>query len=245
MTKQDPYYIKKGRVDDDGHIRVVQSSLKIMHNPVDVLGNEACDHDAVAGGYTYPPPSQDANDDSHTSGYYHTGGMLDLVDSMPPSPVSDTTISRLTPEEDGMSSLVTEPTIKPHVYLQLPSPPEEVTGPLEQAADIYSRTLPYASPHIEEQNRYLPHSRSIAPRPGIPTMHKPASTYGSYTTGSLLASLPTATPHVAAPPVIPLTSFAAPAANMTYPYRPISWSGQPILSLPNGSHVGQPIPSSL
>jgi hypothetical protein len=39
MTARDPYFVKRGRVDGDRHIRVVDSSLRMMHNTADVYGN--------------------------------------------------------------------------------------------------------------------------------------------------------------------------------------------------------------
>jgi hypothetical protein len=245
MTKRSPYYVRKGRVDGDGHIRVVESSLIIMHNPLDVYGNKTSDRDAVTGGYTYPAPNENTIDDVDSSGYYYAGRMVDLIDSTPPSLISMMAASRLTPEEDDLSSLTTGPTLKPTTYSQLPSPLEETTCQLKQAANTYSQSLPYASPNTNEQNRHLAPARSIAPRPKVATVHKLAPTYDTYTTGSLMASLPTATSLSAAPPVLPHTGFTPPAPNMTYPYRPVTWSGQPILSLPNGSCVGQSIPSML
>jgi hypothetical protein len=39
MTARDPYFVKRGRVDEDRHIRAVHSSLRFMHNHIDVYGN--------------------------------------------------------------------------------------------------------------------------------------------------------------------------------------------------------------
>jgi hypothetical protein len=39
MTARDPYFVKRGRVDEDRHIRAVDSSLRFMHNHIDVYGN--------------------------------------------------------------------------------------------------------------------------------------------------------------------------------------------------------------
>jgi hypothetical protein len=39
MTARDPYFVKRGRVDEDRHIRAVDSSLRFMHNRLDVYGN--------------------------------------------------------------------------------------------------------------------------------------------------------------------------------------------------------------
>jgi hypothetical protein len=39
MTSRNPYFVMRGRVDEDGHIRVVDSSLRLMHNRVDVYGD--------------------------------------------------------------------------------------------------------------------------------------------------------------------------------------------------------------
>jgi hypothetical protein len=112
MTKRSPYYVRKGRVDEDGHIRVVESSLIIMHNPLGVYGNKTSDRDAVTGGYTYPAPNENTIDDVDSSGYYYAGRMVDLIDSTPLSLVSMMAASRLTPEEDDLSSLTTGPTLK-------------------------------------------------------------------------------------------------------------------------------------
>lgn len=63
MTRRDPYYVRKGWVDDDRHVRVVQSSLKIMQSMDDVYDSDTTTaDDVVTEMYTYPAPSEDASD---------------------------------------------------------------------------------------------------------------------------------------------------------------------------------------
>ena len=97
MTGHDPYYVRRGWVDEEGHVRVIQSSLKIMNNTVDdVYDEEAIEDDSATGTYTYPAPHDDANNDVYATGYYYSGEMIELIDSMPSSPVEETTTPPLT-----------------------------------------------------------------------------------------------------------------------------------------------------
>jgi hypothetical protein len=301
MAKHDPYYVRRGWVDEDGHIRCIESSLKIMNNVDDVYGEEAIDeNDSVAGVNPYPAPRDDAGDNPYTAGYYYLGEMIELIDSMPSSPVEEATPSPLTSDDDVESNpLATVTSIEPNPRFQLASLPTANAYSSGQINNIYSQTLPYANAH----DRLAPQSRSIAPRHGVSARDDLTSTYANFATGPLMASLSTATSHVtaspvmpptsyvppipimtslpatgfhnaaphitphtgfapptanmtslpgfhsAAPPVMPHTNFAPIAPNLTYPYRPItaptSSSGSAILTLPNGSRVGQPVPPEL
>jgi len=340
MAGRDPYYVRRGWVDEEGHVRVIESSLKIMNSTADdVYDEEAIDDDSATGIYTYPAPRDDSNDNVYTTGYYYLGGMIELIDSMPSSPIEEATPSPLTAdggvEDAELDKLATVTNSRSNLHFHLPSLPAPNTYSLgHHTSSIYNQSLPYAKPHPNEQNRLLPQSRSIAPHPNITIRHDLASTYAaSFTTGHLRASLPTAPPHVMAPPVLPYTGYAPPASNMpslptatshnatphvvphtgfappvanmtpiptagshnagppclpqtgfaplapnmaslstanphntappalpqtgyahlapntTYPYRsnatPTQWPGAPILSLPLGSRVGQPVPPEL
>ena len=247
MTERDPYYVKKGRVDDDGHIRAVESSLVIMHNPIDVFGEKATHNQTVTGEYTYPPPGEDTHDRAQTSGYFHVGEMMELIDSTPPSPADNAILPLLTTGDANIDSRPTGLNLKSNPYLHLPSPLEESPHPLEQHGNIYeldSRT--YTHEHDKQPHQL----RSLAPRIDMSTIPGSRSVYNTYRTTHLLATLTAASGHVAAPPlVMPPTAFVPPAPNMNYPYRttdaPISSSGQSLLSLPYGSRVGEPIPFDL
>jgi hypothetical protein len=59
-----------------------------------------------------------------------------------------------------------------------------------------------------------------------------------------MVSLPMASLHNAAPPVPQHATDYTPLLPSTI-HPTVSWSGYPILSLPNGSRVGQPIPPDL
>lgn len=246
MTELDPYYVKKGRVDDDGHIRAVESSLMIMHNPVDVFGEKATDNQTVTGGaYTYPPPSEGTHDRARMSGYFHVGEMVDLIDSTP-SPADNAVLPVLTTEDADLDSRPTGLNLRTVPYLQLPSPPEENTHPLEQNGNICG--LDFRT-HAQDHDKHPYPLRSLAPRVDMSNIPGSTSVYNTYSTNHLLISLTAASGHVAAPPVMPPTGFVPPAPNMTYPYRttdnPISSSGHSLLSLPYGPRVGEPIPFDL
>ncbi|GAB7333269.1 hypothetical protein MBLNU13_g04912t1 [Cladosporium sp. NU13] len=194
MPRLYPYYVRRGWVDEDGHIRVIQSSLRIMQSIDDVYGDETSDDDAMTDVYTYPGPSEDASDNPYTAGYFYLGEMVDLVDSMPPSPLEEMDFPPPTmgeSAEDGeLGSLATVTASKSKLYLQPLLLAAQSTYPVNQVSNIYTQTLP------------------------------------QHTTG-----------------------YAPLLTNTTYPHRPINgpttWSGLPILSLPNGSRVGQPIPLDL
>ena len=47
MARHDPYYVRRGWVDEDGHVRVIESSLKIMHSADDVYGNVTATDDTA------------------------------------------------------------------------------------------------------------------------------------------------------------------------------------------------------
>ena len=275
MTGRDPYYVRKGWVDEDRHIRVVQSSLKIMMT--DIHDNDTnTDGNAMTDVYTYPAPSEDANDNPYTEGYFYLGGLVDLVDSMPPSPVQRTNSSPLTggesPGEEELGSLATITASKLNIHFQPPSVSAQSTHPVDQVSNIFTQDLPHVSPQPIWQDSYALPPSSAAPRPDLPVRHESASTYGSFVTGNPTASLPIKTPNSLAPPVLTHIDFVPPAPNMvslpmaglqnaaspvpqhTAGYAPllpntihptVSWSGYPILSLPNGTRVGQPIPHDL
>ena len=277
MTGRDPYYVRKGWVDDDRHVRVVQSSLKIMQSMDDVYDSDTTTaDDVVTDMYTYPAPSEDASDNPYTEGYFYLGGLVDLVDSMPPSPVQGTRSSPLTagdsPDEGDLGSLATVTASKLNIHFQPPSLSAQSTQPVDQVSKMYTQDLPYGGPQTIWQDSDAPPPSSVAPRPGMPMRPDFASTYGSFATGQPVASLPIETSHSLAPPVLLHSDFVPPAANMvslpitglhnasppvpqyTTDYTPllpstihptVSWSGYPILSLPNGSRVGQPIPPDL
>ena len=270
-------------MDGDRHVRVVQSSLKIMQSMDDVYDSDTTTaDDVVTDMYTYPAPSEDASDNPYTEGYFYLGGLVDLVDSMPPSPVQGTRSSPLTagesPDEGELGSLATVTASKLNLHFQPPSLSAQSTHPVDQVSNIFTQDLPYGSPQTIWRDSYAPPPSSVAPRPDMPTRHDLASTYGSFATGHPTASFPIETSHSLAPPVPPHSDFAPPAPHMvslpmtsphnaappvpqhatgytpllqnaTRPNQPgnvtVSWSGYPILSLPNGSRVGQPIPHDL
>lgn len=218
MARHDPYYVRRGWVDEDGHIRVTESSLKIMHNMNDVHSEEATDDDIITGVYTYPAPSENAYGGVYNTGYFYLGEMVDLVYSTPPSsPVEETDPSPLSTSEsaeDGESAtLATVAASNPNLHFQPPLPSTQSTHPVNQVSNIYNHSLPYATPHNHEQHRYAPPVRPIAPRSDVLVRHDLASTYGGFSTGHLLASLPTAT-YNAAPLAMPFSSFAPPALTM-------------------------------
>lgn len=220
MTRHDPYFVRRGWVDEDGHIRVVESSLKIMHNMHDVHGEEATDDDALTGLHTYPAPSDHANDNVYTTGYFYLGEMVDLAYSTPPpSPLEETEPSPFTTSEsaeDGESAtLATVTASKLNLHFPPPLPPAQNTHPVNQISKIYNHSLPYATLQNSDQARYAPPVRPIAPRLDVLMRHDLASTYGGFSTGHPLASLPTAT-HNAAPPAMSFAGSALPAPHMAF-----------------------------
>jgi hypothetical protein len=225
MTGHHPYYVRRGWVDKDGHIRCNESSLKIMNNTDDVYGEQATDDDneddddSMADAYTYPAPSEDADDNPYTAGYFYLGEMIELVDSMPPSPTEETSTSPLAAGEsadDGalgpLAALTTSNTV-PHFHM--PSFSADDTYSLGQISDVYDQSLPYSNLQTNGQSRSSPQSRSITARHGLSTRHNLTSMNGSFATGHLSVSLSTATSHVTAPPVMPPTGYAPPVAIMT------------------------------
>lgn len=283
MIGRDPYYVRKGWVDDDRHVRVVQSSLRIMQSIDDNYGDETTTaDDAVTDVYTHPAPSEDANDNPYTEGYFYLGGLVDLVDSMPPSPVQETKSSSLTvgesSDEGDSGSLATVTASKLKLHFQPPSLSAQSTYPVNQVSNMYTQNLPYGSPQPIRKDSYALPPSSAAPRLELPVRHESTSTYGSLATGHPTASFPIETSHRLEPPIPTHSDFAPLAPNMvslpmtslhnaaspvpqhatgytpllqntTLPNQPgnvtVSWSGCPILSLPNGSRVGQPIPHDL
>lgn len=284
MTGHHPYYVRRGWVDEDGHIRCIESSLEVMRNTVDHDDEEAIDDDdeddddEMAGAYTYPAPSEDGSDNPYTAGYFYLGEMIELVDPMSSSPVEDAVAAGESANDGALGPLAALTTSNTIPHFRMPSFSADDTYSLGQISDIYDQSLPYPNLQTNGQSRPSPQSRSIAPRDNMSTRHNLTSTtYASFATGLLMASLSTATSHVTAPPVMPPTRYAPPVAIMTplpttglhntathitphtsyaplapntnYPYRTInastSSSGDPILSLPNGPRVGQPVPPNL
>ena len=221
MTRHQPYYVRKGWVDEEGQIRVIESSLKIMHMRPDVHGEDATDHDTANDSYTYPPPNEHTHDHDivDNSGYFYLGEMLELLDFRSPSPVEDAASSPLisseSSEEVELASLATVTASNPNIHFPLPSASTNDTYPLG-TSNIYSQSLPYTNPHAAQQNIYAPQPRPSAPRPDMSTTHNMASTCGSSAISHFLASRPTPAYHNAAPPVMSHAGFAPPAANMTF-----------------------------
>lgn len=268
MTGNDPYFVKKGRVDEDGHIRAVDSSLRIMHNPFDVYGNpvrkcniptshetsptiaKISDSDPLIGHYTYPAPSEHVDGDEIVAGYYHTEEMMDLIGLTPPSsPVDNValppTAALNVAEEAQQVMQVPVPTFTPTLHPQQRSVQTNtnITNPTPPLRSIYSQNLPYASPYTLQQDNYTPPPRSIpTTNTGTATQAPP----NSYATTRLLASLPTPSPRIATAPMYPPTTIPQ---TTTYPYRPplgpTSFAGLPILTRPLGPKVNQPIPFAL
>jgi len=218
MTEHDPYYVRRGWVDGDGRIRVIESSLKIMHSVDDVYGNHTTtdDDDAMTDVYTYPAPSEDGYDSPYTEGYFYLGGMVELVNSAPPSlaeemdylPPTTGTIA-----EDSENANVT--VHRPNLHLQSLLLAAQNTYPVNQVSNIYTQSLPYGNAQPSGQDTYAPPPRSFATRPDMPARHDLTSTHGSFATSPLVASLTNATSHNVAPPVLPHSDFAPPAPNMT------------------------------
>jgi hypothetical protein len=265
MSGHDPYFVRRGWVDEEGHVRVIESSLKIMNSMDGVHGKdfydeEAIEDDSATGIYTYPAPRDHANNSVYTSGYYYLGGMIELIDLMPSSPIEEATPSPLTadggPEDGELNPFATVTTSQPNLHFHLPAPLADNPYALGQTSNVYNKSLPYAIPHTNEQNGLQPQSRSIAPRPNITIRHDLASTYAaSYTTSYLRASLPTAPAHVMAPTVQPYTGFVPPVPNMSslptaglhnaappvMTYTSFVPPGQNMVSLPNaGFHNAAP-----
>lgn len=221
MMGHDPYYVRRGWVDEDGHIRVLESSLKIMHNAEDVYDNDTTtdDDDATIDVYTYPAPSEDAYDNPYTKGYFYLGEMIDLVDSTPPSPAEQMDYSPPTAGEiadDGEQVLLATVTAsKPNLHLQPPLLAKQNTFPANQVSNIYNQSLPYDIPQSTGQDAYAPPRHSFAPRPNMLPRHDLASTQRSFTTSHLEATLPFTTSHNVAPRVLPHAGFVPPAPNMT------------------------------
>lgn len=218
MTGHDPYYVRRGWVDEDGHIRAIESSLKIMHSVDDVYGNDTTDDndDAMTEVYTYPAPSEDGFDNPNTDGYFHLGEMVGLVDSTPPSPAEEMDYSPPTAGEDGeLDLLATVTASKPNLHYQPLLLAAQSTYPVNQISSIYTQSVPYGNPQTIGQDAYAPPHSTIAPRSDMPMKHDRASMYGNFATSHHLASLPTATLHNTAPPVLPHPGLAPPAPSMT------------------------------
>lgn len=220
MARHDPYYVRRGWVDEDGHIRVIESSLKIMHSADDVYGKDIAtddddDDDAMTDVYTYPAPSEDAYDNPYTDGYFYLGEMVDLVDSTPPSPAEELDCSPPTAGEDGeLGSLATTTASQPNLRFQPLMLAAQSTYPLNRVSDVYSQSLPFGNPQPTGQEAYAPPPRSSAPLSDMLPRHDLASIHGSFS-GHLVASLPTTTSYNVTPPVFPHSSLATPAPNMT------------------------------
>jgi hypothetical protein len=129
---------------------------------------------------------------------------------------------------------------------QLPAAYGSITGPL-------STSLPAASlqdtlPPVNQNRHPLP-PRWPVTYAGTTTHNTPVTYGSSYATGSLLASLPTASTQVAQAPMVQPIGFTGPLQHYNYPYRtnntPQPWAPPPTLTLPNGSMVGHPIPFDL
>lgn len=269
MTGNNPYFVKKGRVDEDGHIRAVDSSLRIMHNPLDVYGNlvrkskistshdpsltigKISGNDAETGPFTYPAPSEHVDGDEIIAGYYHTEERMDLIGLTPPSSPVDNLALPPTAAANGAQEVqngmqVPEPTFTSTLRPQQRSVQTNtnITNPTPPLRSIYSQNLPYVSPYALQQDNYTPPPRSIptTTNTGTATQAPP----NSYATTRLLASLPTPNPQIATAPMYPSTTLPQTA---NYPYRPTTgptiFAGLPILSRPLGPKVNQPIPSTL
>lgn len=254
----------------------VDSSLKNMHNPFDFYGERINndEYGAVAGEYTYPDPSERADDDELLEGYFHAGESLDLIDPTPMSLPEDVALARgvvgsspgnmalpqrvaVESREDAEKRFWLQTTgydfpFDPRLRDPMRAVPQRRTShPQKQVANVYSQKLPYASPLATTgQARAQPPPRSLPTHTDVPTVHDLASTYNNQTIGRSLAPLQTTVPRNIVPPMIPQHSFQPPAPsplnpNRPIPTAPISWRGLPILSLPMGMNVGVPLPDVL
>ena len=180
MTANDPYYVRRGWVDEDGHIRVIESSLKIMHSVDDVYDEEAIDDDDATIACNYPAPSDNLRGDVYNTGYYYLGEMVDLVDSTPPSPAEEMDYSSPTAGEiavDGeLGLLAKRAASNPNLHFQLPSLMTQGTYPMNQVSNVYSQSPPYGNSQPIRQDNYAPPPRSFASRPDMSTRHDLAST---------------------------------------------------------------------
>jgi hypothetical protein len=161
----------------------------------------------VTGRYTYPAPSEYADGDGLISGYYHTGEMVDLIDSDPPSPTQ--------PEHEAIPQLaaghsegdrgpvlqLNGATFTPEAPLPMNLTQATSTNSPAQLPSIYSQALPYASSYAarQDQDQYPLPPRSITSHTATATHDLPAA-YSSYATGPVLASLPSAGSRDALPP---------------------------------------------
>jgi hypothetical protein len=178
------------------------------------------------------------------SGYYHTGEMVDLIDSDPPSPTQ--------PEHEAIPQLAAGdsegdrgPVLQlngaaftPEAPIQKQSVQATSTDPPAQLPGIYSQALPYASSYAarQDQDQYPLPPRSITPHTGT-TRHDQPAAYGSYAAGPALASLPSAGSRDTLPPAeqdrrpLPQRSTVSHTGTAT-PKLPAAYNSYATASLP-------------